>query len=84
MVKFCMMIVSQLLTEVEFADISQIWLDILKFKPNFICRWSFGVVVWEIASVGGAPYASVPGARLPRLLRAGYRMPKPNNCSPQL
>nr|BAS29645.2 Torso [Mamestra brassicae] len=46
--------------------------------------WSFGVVVWEIATVGGAPYASVPGARLPRLLRSGYRMPKPNNCSPQL
>ncbi|KAJ8718078.1 hypothetical protein PYW07_006008 [Mythimna separata] len=46
--------------------------------------WSFGIVVWEIATVGGAPYASVPGARLPRLLRSGYRMPKPNNCSPQL
>ncbi|KAJ8717423.1 hypothetical protein PYW08_005822 [Mythimna loreyi] len=46
--------------------------------------WSFGVVVWEIATVGGAPYAAVPGARLPRLLRSGYRLPKPNNCSPQL
>ncbi|CAH0696041.1 unnamed protein product [Spodoptera exigua] len=47
-------------------------------------RWSFGVVVWEVATVGGSPYAAVPAARLPRLLRAGYRMPKPNNCSPQL
>ncbi|XP_050550733.1 tyrosine-protein kinase receptor torso isoform X2 [Spodoptera frugiperda] len=46
--------------------------------------WSFGVVVWEVATVGGSPYAAVPAARLPRLLRAGYRMPRPNNCSPQL
>ncbi|XP_047510389.1 tyrosine-protein kinase receptor torso-like [Pieris napi] len=46
--------------------------------------WSFGVVMWEIVTVGGAPYPSVGAARLPRLLRAGYRMPKPSNCSAQL
>ncbi|CAH0590074.1 unnamed protein product [Chrysodeixis includens] len=46
--------------------------------------WSFGVVVWEIATVGAAPYAGVAGARLPRLLRSGYRMPRPVNCSPLL
>ncbi|CAB3242407.1 unnamed protein product [Arctia plantaginis] len=46
--------------------------------------WSFGVVMWEVATVGEAPYASTPAARLPRLLRAGYRMPPPANCSPQL
>uniref|UniRef100_A0A2A4JQG1 receptor protein-tyrosine kinase n=1 Tax=Heliothis virescens TaxID=7102 RepID=A0A2A4JQG1_HELVI len=46
--------------------------------------WSFGVVAWEVASLGGAPYAGVPGARLPRLLRAGYRLPRPAHCSPLL
>ncbi|XP_049876819.1 tyrosine-protein kinase receptor torso-like [Pectinophora gossypiella] len=46
--------------------------------------WSFGVVVWEVVTVGGAPYPEVPAARLPRLLKAGYRMPRPNNCSKQL
>ncbi|CAG4947864.1 unnamed protein product [Colias eurytheme] len=46
--------------------------------------WSFGVVMWEVVTVGGAPYASVSAARLPRLLRAGYRMPRPPNCSPPL
>ncbi|XP_072942504.1 tyrosine-protein kinase receptor torso-like [Epargyreus clarus] len=46
--------------------------------------WSFGVVMWEVATLGGAPYASVNGARLPRLLRAGYRMPRPPACDPQL
>ncbi|XP_013137597.1 PREDICTED: receptor-type tyrosine-protein kinase FLT3-like isoform X2 [Papilio polytes] len=46
--------------------------------------WSFGVVMWEVLSVGGAPYPAVAAARLPRLLRAGYRMPRPANCTPQL
>ncbi|KAG6454845.1 hypothetical protein O3G_MSEX008879 [Manduca sexta] len=46
--------------------------------------WSFGVVIWEIVTVGGSPYPEVPVARLVRLLRAGYRMPKPINCNKQL
>ncbi|KAJ2948370.1 hypothetical protein O0L34_g7607 [Tuta absoluta] len=46
--------------------------------------WSFGVVMWEVMTVGGAPYPDVAAPRLPRLLREGYRMPKPNNCSQQL
>ncbi|XP_050352410.1 tyrosine-protein kinase receptor torso-like isoform X2 [Nymphalis io] len=46
--------------------------------------WSFGVVLWEVVTVGGAPYAGVGAARLPRLLAAGYRMPRPPHCSPDL
>ncbi|XP_045777152.1 tyrosine-protein kinase receptor torso-like [Maniola jurtina] len=46
--------------------------------------WSFGVVMWEVVTLGGAPYAGVSAARLPRLLAAGYRMPRPQNCSASL
>ncbi|KAL0820184.1 hypothetical protein ABMA28_006109 [Loxostege sticticalis] len=46
--------------------------------------WSFGVVMWEVVSVGASPYPGVPPERLPRLLRAGYRMPRPHNCAPHL
>ncbi|XP_037962293.2 tyrosine-protein kinase receptor torso [Plutella xylostella] len=46
--------------------------------------WSFGVVMWEVVTVGGSPYPGVSAAQLPRLLRTGYRMPKPSNCSKQL
>ncbi|XP_047535965.1 tyrosine-protein kinase receptor torso-like isoform X1 [Vanessa atalanta] len=46
--------------------------------------WSFGVVLWEVVTVGGAPYAGVGAARLPRLLAAGYRMPRPPHCAPDL
>lgn len=49
-----------------------------------MARWSFGVVVWEVVTLGGAPYAGVGAERLPRLLLAGYRMPRPPNCTPAL
>ncbi|KAJ2948369.1 hypothetical protein O0L34_g7607 [Tuta absoluta] len=40
--------------------------------------------MWEVMTVGGAPFPEEAAKRLPRLLREGYRMPKPNNCSQQL
>ncbi|XP_050682575.1 tyrosine-protein kinase receptor torso-like [Leptidea sinapis] len=46
--------------------------------------WSFGVVMWEVVTVGATPYPAVGVSRLPRLLRAGYRMPRPANCTPAL
>lgn len=46
--------------------------------------WSFGVVLWEVATIGASPYASIPTTKLLRLLRAGYRMEQPANCTLQL
>jgi len=46
--------------------------------------WSFGIVLWEIVTLGCNPYPSVNTEDLVTLLKSGYRMKKPINCSEDL
>merc|ERR1719494_275097 len=43
--------------------------------------WSFGILCWEIVTFGGSPYPGIPLERLFDLLKDGYRMDKPINCT---
>ncbi|CAH3188965.1 unnamed protein product [Porites lobata] len=43
--------------------------------------WSFGVVLWEMATLGGVPYPTLANSELYRLLGTGYRMERPDMCS---
>lgn len=46
--------------------------------------WSFGIVLWEIITLGENPYAAVNTEDLVALLKEGYRMERPINCCEEL
>lgn len=42
--------------------------------------WSFGIVLWELMTLGRSPYHGINAYDLQRLLESGYRMKMPVNC----
>ncbi|XP_068424795.1 fibroblast growth factor receptor 2 isoform X3 [Clinocottus analis] len=46
--------------------------------------WSFGVLMWEIFTLGGSPYPGIPVEELFKLLKEGHRMDMPGNCTNEL
>ncbi|XP_065649479.1 fibroblast growth factor receptor-like isoform X4 [Hydra vulgaris] len=43
--------------------------------------WSFGILAWEIVTFGGSPYPGIALEKMFDLLKQGYRMEKPLNCT---
>lgn len=46
--------------------------------------WSFGIVGYELITLGATPYPGIPPQNLYHLLRSGYRMERPENCSTEI
>ncbi|XP_065662133.1 tyrosine-protein kinase receptor torso-like isoform X1 [Hydra vulgaris] len=46
--------------------------------------WAYGVVLFEIVTLGGTPYPSMSNHELIERLKFGYRMERPENCSQPL
>ncbi len=57
------------------------------FKNRFTIKsdiWSFGILLYELATFGRSPYPGVSNAQVVEKLRAGYRMSKPLFCPESL
>ncbi|XP_050305004.1 proto-oncogene tyrosine-protein kinase receptor Ret isoform X2 [Anthonomus grandis grandis] len=46
--------------------------------------WSFGILIWELVTLGASPYPGIQVHNLYNLLKQGYRMERPPNCSAAL
>lgn len=46
--------------------------------------WAFGVLAWELITLGASPYPGIPPQNLYHLLKQGYRMERPDNCSEEM
>uniref|UniRef100_A0A8C7P0R1 receptor protein-tyrosine kinase n=1 Tax=Oncorhynchus mykiss TaxID=8022 RepID=A0A8C7P0R1_ONCMY len=46
--------------------------------------WSYGVLLWEIVSLGGTPYCGMTCAELHEKLPQSYRLEKPLNCDDEV
>ncbi|KMQ87191.1 proto-oncogene tyrosine-protein kinase ros [Lasius niger] len=46
--------------------------------------WAFGVVMWEITSLGEYPYSVKSNSEVLEYVRKGGKLPKPLNCPPML
>ncbi|KAJ7996416.1 hypothetical protein DPEC_G00236850 [Dallia pectoralis] len=47
--------------------------------------WSFGILLWEIFSLGGTPYPEIPmNDQFYTAMKRGYRMPKPTHATDKI
>lgn len=46
--------------------------------------WSYGILLYEILTLGSDPYPAIPTSEMLRLLNSGYRMERPKNCPPEM
>ncbi|CAG9859085.1 unnamed protein product [Phyllotreta striolata] len=46
--------------------------------------WSFGILLWEIVTLGGTPYPGVPTHDIIGMLKGGYRMKRPEHCGEEI
>ncbi|XP_078374593.1 proto-oncogene tyrosine-protein kinase receptor Ret-like isoform X2 [Oculina patagonica] len=46
--------------------------------------WSYGIVMWEVFTIGESPYPGFKHREVAGLLQTGYRMPRPRHISEEL
>jgi fibroblast growth factor receptor 1 len=46
--------------------------------------WAFGILMWEIATLGSTPYPGMGAADVMKKVRDGYRLEKPEHTSREI
>ncbi|KAK6032698.1 hypothetical protein OSTOST_01109 [Ostertagia ostertagi] len=46
--------------------------------------WSYGILLWEIMTMGGTPYPTIAMPQLYSVLKGGYRMEAPQKCPTEI
>ena len=46
--------------------------------------WSFGVLMWEIVTLGSTPYPGMSGSEVMKRVREGHRLEKPEHCDREI
>ncbi|XP_016974212.1 fibroblast growth factor receptor 3 [Drosophila rhopaloa] len=64
------------------------WLSIEAIRDNVYSSksdiWAYGVVLWEIGTLGASPYPTISNSELIPFLMAGNRLERPEICTPQV
>ncbi len=46
----------------------------------FVIRWSYGVVLYELFTLGGVPFPLLHPADMTKHLNSGHRLEQPEDC----
>jgi len=46
--------------------------------------WSYGVLMWEIATLGSTPYPGISGSEVMKKVKEGHRLEKPEHCDREI
>ncbi|VDN02111.1 unnamed protein product [Thelazia callipaeda] len=64
------------------------WLSVEAIQRNVYSTksdvWAYGVVLWEICTLGGFPYPTVSDKDILKYLLQGHRLEKPSSCSSEV
>ncbi|XP_063696582.1 tyrosine kinase receptor Cad96Ca [Culicoides brevitarsis] len=66
---------------IRWMAIESLYDNIFSVKSDI---WSFGVLMWEICTLGSTPYPGISASDVMRKVRDGHRLEKPEHCRREL
>ncbi|XP_020714061.1 tyrosine kinase receptor Cad96Ca isoform X3 [Ceratitis capitata] len=66
---------------IRWMAIESLYDNVFSLKSDI---WSFGVLMWEIVTLGSTPYPGISASDVMRKVRDGYRLEKPDHCRREL